>query len=279
MQNRRPTKSYEGRYTDSKGKKSNLKIKIFSGFGALVMFITLVKGTGEVIHIITNNAKPQTEDANPAQNSDLALIDKILAENPDRLKIVTPGVHKIEVGNSLGYIAQEHGITIKDILEMNPELESSKTIIQIGQELKIKTVTRLEGVDEKIKIYESYFYDYVLHSEVADIANKSGEDRVPQSDLFRSLLYGESQDGVIDQNSFQGRYISAYTSFHDREDKGEITDAEKEAYLDTLEGINEDLAANNVILGLIPFEQYEIYCKNGNTKNDELVEHHRTVYD
>lgn len=278
-QSGRRTQNYNGKYTNKSGQTSYLGVKIFSGLAASALLFILVKNTAPAVidkFVDKDDIKKPTQEE-MYMSEDMILIENILKENPDMLKTRESGVYTIKFGDTLSEIAQENGITLKRLLSLN-SIENP-SYIRDGQTIKVETVKPLEEIDQEMKILESYFYDYVFNSEPAKIARgiKEVEHKEAQM-LCKSLIYGNPKsEADVDPYSIYGRYVNAYLNYHehplvDNEEK-------KQEYVATLIDVQKDLLDKNSVLGLVEYEQFKVYCINGNVKDQEIVEKHTTVYD
>ena len=283
MEERRNSRSrtFKGKYTDNSGKEHHFTVKIFGRLIALGLALVLVKGSYTAI-IGTSKKDDSKKDNNledAVLDQNLEQINEILKENPNMLREVSTSIHTVEFGETLGKIAENNGNTVKRIMELN-DIKDNTQIIFAGEDLRVETIKPLSEIDAEIKMLESYFYDYVFNSSVAEMAKSSAPDD-KQANFYKSIIYGNPKsESEPDMNSIYGMYIQAYLNFHD--ENKEHTEESKQAYIYTLtslakevdEKINLD-GMNNV---LINYDLYKVYCINRSTEYTEVQEKNHTIY-
>jgi len=102
--------------------------------------------------VIKQKIELETEMVHPNQVLDLDELKAKLSQSRVEKK-----VHVVKEGDVLGAIAQKYGLTTKELLKLNPEI-NEKTLLQIGQELVVTqeepliTVLTVEKISREEKI-------------------------------------------------------------------------------------------------------------------------------
>lgn len=279
------TRSYKAVYRDKKNDEHYLYIRINPRLlaGGLALFMTLSVGKATLNRFVDRDTVPNNKLEDSMIDPNLELIDKILKEHPNMLVTKSISDYEVKFGDTLSEIASENGSSIARIEQLNHI--NAKDMLRTGAVIKVETVKPLPELDAEIVMLESYMYDYVFNSTVAEIARKEAGQFEEQQMLYRSILYGNPKSEVdLDPNGIYAQFIKAYTTYHDREEQLEGNNEEqKQNYINTLTYLTDELDERINLGGmtniLVNYNQYRIYCKNGNTKSDELVTKHTTVYD
>ncbi len=275
------TRIFSGVYTDKNGKRYRINVRVNPRLVSLVLALVMVKTTacGVINPNYDKDAVQRGAYEDEYQNPNLLLIDKILKENPEMLKERTEGIYKVEWGDTLSGIADANGITLKELLHMNKF--SERHLIRTGDEIKVETVKTLDENTQEINMLEAYLYDYVFNSQIAQIAKNEIGTNSNQSENYKRILYGNPKsENDVDRNSIYGRYVVAYLNYHD--ETKEKTEESIQNYIETLTEIAKDVDEYfNMGIGefITTYDQFKIYCKNGNTLSDELETKKVSVYD
>lgn len=226
----------------------------------------------------TKETDSDTEQYITMEDRNLALIESIIKQNPHILYDVHMDTYEIQLGDTLGGIAEKCGNALKRICSLNG-IDSKKTIYP-GTELKVEIIKEKSELDKKIASLESYLDNYVFSSPIAVAAKAQSEDQNNQLAYYRTVLYGSPQKfAKLDPSSYYGMYFTNYLKFHE---STEHSEEEKLAYVTSLMGIATDLETklnlNGTVEMIVPYETYYIYLQNRTTEYDTLVEQHRTIY-
>ena len=54
-------------------------------------------------------------------------------------------VHTVKSGQTLGHIANRHGVSQRDLIDSNPELRKNPDMLRVGQELDVCAAKKLSG--------------------------------------------------------------------------------------------------------------------------------------
>jgi len=270
----RESKNYNGQYN---GKKITVHIKRLAAFGLTI--ILMKNGYSCVSNKINTNQNDETtEKFVTLEDRNLALIESIIKQNPYILYNVTMDTYVVQLGDTLGGIAEKCGNTLKRICHLN-DIDSKKTIFP-GMELKVEIIKEKNELDKKIAALESYLHNYVFASPIAEAARAQKDDEKNQFVYYRAVLYGSPKKfASLDPNSYYGMFINNYMKFHELKD---ITDEDKKQYIDSLMNIaielENKLNLNENIENIVPYSKYYIYLQNRTTEFDSVVDQHRTIY-
>lgn len=265
----RDTRQYNGVYTAKDGKKHKIKVSVNSKrLAAFGLSLSLVIAAGFKLIDATSENMPslEVESTTSFEEESKKLIEKIIAEKKDILKEIVIETYAVKDGDTLSEIGKKFGCDVKRLGDLNGLGEGDKPAP--GTPLNVETKKDKTGLDRTLAALESYFYDYVFNSPVAQIA-KSPES---EGSLYRLILFGEPKSPAnLDPNSIYGSYIGSYLSFHGLENQ---TEEAKRAYVDSLLMLARDTSRSLNIGGsstvIIPFERYSDYLRSGTTKNDDI---------
>lgn len=261
------TRAFKGTYTSNDKKQHPFNVRIFKRLATFGLGITLVHASlpGREQAISSDNLQDsfKLEEFNDDKN----LIQSIIDHDPNILKDVSETTYVVKKSDTLESIAQENGTTVERICFLNA-IDPSATLYE-GGTLMIESINEKSDLDKKIAALESYFYDYVFKSPVAEIATSEDPKLSHQRDYFRSLMFGNPKTPAdVDPSSFFGQYIHLYLSFHEgNETKDE--DAKKEhieKLTDLADTVNVDLNLGGSSQVIVPFEMYMSYLENGTAK-------------
>lgn len=274
------TKTYSGEYTSRDNKKHKVTVRVFKRLLPFALAIALVRGAYSfTVNIKSNIDENKNIDADDeVLDETKALIEKIIAENPNLLKEIEQSTYVIKAGDTLSGIAEECGNTLNRICSLN-KIEKTK-IIYPGEEIKIETIKEKTGDDREIACLESYLHDYVLNSPLAVIARNPSSELDNASRLYRSMIYGEPKNEAdVDPDSIFGMFVSSYLKFHENPEQ---TPEAKRQYVNVLMNLADEVveklnfggAANNIV----PYSTYSIYMQNGTTKYEEIKDEYHSIY-
>ena len=261
---------YEGTHTNKKGEKHGFSVRVNPRLAALFLSLTIVTSTSActIVNVNAKNA-PKKNIETIDENEDINTIEDIIHNHPNMLSNKENIEHTVQYGESLSVIAEKYGTTVSRIEEQNKDILNDNGILQVGTVLKIEKNVKLSDLDQNINMLESYIFDYVIgSSHIAKMINKKDGPK-NELDYYEKAIYGGDKNSQeLDKQSIYGHAIRAYATFHDEE--VEQTKDRKEIYLQALKGIaqeiQEKLNLSGSIQTVIPYSEYETYCKNKSTK-------------
>lgn len=267
MSNR--TRTFRGTYTSNDKKVYHLNVRVFSRLAVFGLAVALIHSSLPHTNDESMGESPsRAEFGIEADSEDLALIESIIKDNPNILKDVTQSNYTVKDGESVSSIADACGISINRLCYLN-DIKPDDTLYP-GGTIKVENITAKSPNDAHIASLESYFYDYVFKSPVAQLATSNDEEHANQVNFYKSIIYGSPKsEADVDPISLFGRYINLYLSFHDNRES--LNEDEKGRYIAELESLREDTERELNLAGtantIIAFSQYENYLKMGTTKD------------
>lgn len=264
------TKLYDATYTDKKGEKHSLHVRVNPRLVALFLSLTLVASTSacKIVNSKGENAPKKVHEIT-FEEEDIKAIEEIIKNYPEMLSHKELITHAVLSGENLSVIAEMYGTTVKDIQELNKDILSSDGILQIGTNLKVEKSENLAPEDALINVLESYIYDYFLGCSHISKTVNNNEINDKQISVYKNAIYGEGKDQEIDSHSIYGHAIRAYATYHDEEI--EPTKERKETYINALQGIVKEIEQKINMGGnarvVIPYSEYENYCYNKSTEH------------
>lgn len=274
------SRRYKGSYYNRKNEKKffGLKIENVKRFAAMTGLITLTTigscmiMVGPAIDDIKESVFPrdkividQTPSITLERNKEE--IEQIISTKPNILKDISLVSYEVELGDSMSYLAEMTGNTVKRLNILNNM--SSDDLLVAGSTIKLEVLEDKQGLDKEIACLESYFEDYLLRSATAK--------------EFRNQFFGTGNDETIDAKSVEGMYINLSMNFHDKlkTQGSNITEEDKHYYIESLMALEHNTAnlinRNNKEV-MTPYEKYKIYLENGTTKYDEVQDHIHSIY-
>ena len=122
-------------------------------------------------------------DAYLTENEISSLESAVLEVTADQ---ETEKIYEVKSGDTLSQIAEDNGITMEELIAVNPLLEDSDTVIRVGDELKITMPEPELSVVYKARVYEESSYEEpTVYVENDDWYTTRSEVRIQPSAGYR----------------------------------------------------------------------------------------------